>query len=258
MSRVADRDRALLVFICRTFWEICMLKQKIGDLSARLLRAAVGRIATDLELVQTIQAASSSATLIDLMMRNAKACSSNLDVMHTAFAAAALHNGFVCELGVYRGRSLNEIARHYAPDKVYGFDTFTGLPEFWREGFPEGAFDVSSEKLVFEKNCLLYKGLFKETLPTFLEQVTGPAKLIHVDCDLYSSTISALSILSPRICPGTVIVFDEYFNYPGWQGHEHKAFHEFIELTGHGYKYIAYNQVGQQVALVITSGDITA
>ena len=58
-----------------------MLKQKIGDLSARLLRAAVGRIATDLELARTIQAASSSATLIDLLMRNAKACSSRLDVM---------------------------------------------------------------------------------------------------------------------------------------------------------------------------------
>lgn len=90
--------------------------------------------------------------------------------MHTAFVAAALHNGFVCELGVYRGRSLNEIARHYAPDKVYGFDTFTGLPEFWREGFPEGAFDVSSEKLVFEKTAFFTKGCSKETLPTSLEQ----------------------------------------------------------------------------------------
>lgn len=230
-----------------------MLKQKIGDLSARLLRAAVGRIATDLELTKTIQAASSSAALIDLLMRNAKVCSSRLDVMHTAFTAPP-HDGFVCELGVYRGQSLNEIARHYAPEIVYGFDTFTGLPEFWREGFPEGAFDVSSEKIVFEKNCFLYKGLFEDTLPKFLDQVTGPAKLIHVDCDLYSSTISALRILSPRIQPGTVIVFDEYFNYPGWQEHEHRAFREFLELTGYGCKYIAYNKVGQQVSIVITSG----
>lgn len=231
-----------------------MLKQKIGDLSARLLRAAVGRIATDLELARTIQAASSSATLIDLLMRNAKACSSRLDVMHAAFSASSTHDGFVCELGVYRGQSLNEIARHYAPEKVYGFDTFTGLPEFWRDGFPEGSFDVSSEKLVFEKNCVLYKGLFSDTLPTFLEQVKAPAKLIHVDCDLYSSTISALHILSPRIQPGTVIVFDEYFNYPGWQEHEHRALCEFLELTGYGCKYLAYNKIGQQIAIAITSG----
>ena len=64
--------------------------------------------------------------------------------MHAAFSASSTHDGVVCELGVYRGQSLNEIARHYAPEKVHGFDTFTGLPEFWRDGFPEGSFDVSS------------------------------------------------------------------------------------------------------------------
>ena len=114
--------------------------------------------------------------------------------------------------------------------------------------------ESASEKLVFEKNCVLYKGLFSDTLPTFLEQVKAPAKLIHVDCDLYSSTISALHILSPRIQPGTVIVFDEYFNYPGWQEHEHRALCEFLELTGYGCKYLAYNKIGQQIAIAITSG----
>lgn len=52
-----------------------MLKQIIGDLSARLLRAAAGRMATDLELAGTIRATSSSAALIDLLMRDAQACS---------------------------------------------------------------------------------------------------------------------------------------------------------------------------------------
>lgn len=230
-----------------------MLKQTIGNLSARLLRAAVGRVATDLELAGTIHATASSAALIDLLMRDAKALSSRLEVMHAAFDIAP-QTGFICELGVYRGQSLNEIARHYHSETVHGFDTFTGLPESWRTGFPEGAFDVSSEKLVFEKNCMLHKGLFDDTLPIFLEQVGGGAKLVHVDCDLYSSSISALRILAPRIQPGTVIVFDEYFNYPGWQEHEHKAFREFLNLSGHGCKYIAYNKTSEQVAVVITGG----
>lgn len=228
-----------------------MLKDQIGNVVARLLRAAVGRIASDLELVGNIQAASSSAALIDLLMPDARALSSREDVMHEAFKLAP-ETGFVCELGVYRGQSLNEIARHYSSENVHGFDTFSGLPEFWRDGFPEGAFDVSSEKLKFEKNCKLYKGLFEESLPEFLKQVQGPAKLIHVDCDLYSSSISALRLLAPRIKSGTVIVFDEYFNYPGWKAHEHKAFREFLDMTGFGCKYIAYNKVGQQVAVVVT------
>lgn len=228
-----------------------MLKSKIGNMVARLLRAAVGRIASDLELVSTIQAASSSAALIDLLMSDAKAFTSREDVMGAAFKAAS-GTGFICELGVYRGQSLNEIARHYSSENVYGFDTFSGLPEFWRNGFPKGAFDVSFENLHFEKNCLLYKGLFDQSLPEFLKQVESHAKLIHVDCDLYSSSISALRLLSPRIRTGTVIVFDEYFNYPGWQAHEHRAFREFLDMTGFGCRYIAYNKIGQQVAVVIT------
>jgi hypothetical protein len=50
-----------------------MLKQKIGDLSARLLRAAIGRIVNDLELVDQTQATMSSTMLIDLAARIAKA-----------------------------------------------------------------------------------------------------------------------------------------------------------------------------------------
>lgn len=176
--------------------------------------------------------------------------------MRAAFDASP-QLGFICELGVYRGQSLNEIARHCPSEQIHGFDTFTGLPEFWRDGFPKGAFDVSSEKLAFEKNCVLHKGLFDQTLPVFLQQVNSHAKLIHVDCDLYSSSISALRILAPRIQPGTVIVFDEYFNYPGWQEHEHKAFREFLDLADCGCKYLAYNKTGQQVAVLITSGTET-
>ncbi|WP_162247397.1 class I SAM-dependent methyltransferase [Rhodanobacter sp. Root627] len=229
-----------------------MFKRTIANLSARLLRAAAGRVGTDLELTRLLQAASSSASLIDLVMSEAKACTSRLDVMKFAFDATT-GEGFVCELGVYKGQSLNEIARWHSPAKVYGFDTFTGLPEFWREGFPAGAFDVSSDKLDFEKNCTLYKGLFGETLPVFLQDVSKMAKLIHVDCDLYSSTISALRILAPRISVGTVLVFDEYFNYPGWQNHEHKALIEFLSETGFDCKYLAYNKNSQQVAIIISA-----
>jgi hypothetical protein len=229
-----------------------MIKRTIANLSARLLRAAAGRVSTDLELTRTLQAALSSASLIDSLMSDAKTCASRIEVMKYAFDAT-VGDGFVCELGVYRGQSLNEVARWCSPTKVYGFDTFTGLPEFWRDGFPEGAFDVSSEELNFEKNCVLYKGLFDQTLPVFLQDVTEMARLIHVDCDLYSSTISALRVLAPRIRVGTVLVFDEYFNYPGWQNHEHKAFLEFLNETGLDCTYLAYNKTGQQVAAIISA-----
>jgi hypothetical protein len=55
----------------------------------------------------------------------------------------------------------------------------------------------------------------------------------------------------PRIKSGTVIVFDEYFNYPGWQGGAFKAFKEFIAYSGLSYEYLTYNRLHEQVAVQI-------
>ena len=55
--------------------------------------------------------------------------------------------------------------------------------------------------------------------------------------------------LENKIQKGTVILFDEYFNYPGWQRGEFKAFQEFIKRTKKSYKYLTYNNNGEQVAI---------
>ena len=78
-----------------------------------------------------------------------------------------------------------------------------------------------------------------------------PIALLHIDCDLYSSTDYVLSTLKPAIRSGTVIVFDEYFNYPGWKQHEHKAFEEFISRSGSTFKYDSFVPGHQQVCVVI-------
>jgi hypothetical protein len=49
--------------------------------------------------------------------------------------------------------------------------------------------------------------------------------------------------------PGTVLVFDEYFNYPGWERHEFKAWREFAAAHGVDYEYVAYAR--QQVTVRI-------
>ena len=74
---------------------------------------------------------------------------------------------------------------------------------------------------------------------------------IHFDADLYSSTKTVLDILADRIVPGTVIQFDEYFNYPGWQDGEYKAFKEFVESRDIKFEYIGYLENDEQVAVRI-------
>lgn len=227
-----------------------MFKNKIGEISARLLRAALGRVINDLELVGAINASISSVNLINSKMKEAKICSSRDEVMRTALESAAC-KGFICEFGVYRGQSLNEIAKYFPEEKIHGFDTFTGLPEYWRDGFPKGAFDVSNENINFRENCVLHKGLFSDTLPVFLENNPKKARLIHIDCDLYSSTASVFELIATHLTVGTIILFDEYFNYEGWLEHEHKAFVEMINKRNLDFRYIAYNKLGQQVAVMI-------
>ena len=68
---------------------------------------------------------------------------------------------------------------------------------------------------------------------------------------LYSSAKTVLDQLRGKIVPGTVIVFDEYFNYPGWQQHEYRAFMEFTEMHRIRFEYIGYCKNGPHVAVRI-------
>ena len=74
---------------------------------------------------------------------------------------------------------------------------------------------------------------------------------MHVDADLYSSTVTIFKHLRERIVPGTVIIFDEYLNYPEWQRHEYKAFQEYVTSSGVRYDYIGVVLDGEQAAVRI-------
>ena len=64
-------------------------------------------------------------------------------------------------------------------------------------------------------NVALVKGLFKYTLHFYKENflLEKPIAFIHVDCDIYSSTYEGLFILGSNIVEGTILVFDELYNY---------------------------------------------
>lgn len=159
-------------------------------------------------------------------------------------------SGSYLEFGVYQGSTINLISATL-PDKiVYGFDSFEGLPETWRSGFYNQAFNMNGNLPQINKNVCLIKGWFNETLPNFVKEHPDPCAFIHVDCDLYSSTKTIFDNLKNQIIRGTVIAFDEYFYYPGWQEGEYKAFMELVKENDLKYKYIARTE-HQQVAIKI-------
>jgi Macrocin-O-methyltransferase (TylF) len=160
-------------------------------------------------------------------------------------------DGLYCEFGVWRGATINYIASR-TDHTIHGFDSFEGLPEDWRSGYYKGTFDVDGLPKV-SKNVVLHKGWFNESLPGWVKENPGPIAFMHLDADLYSSTKTVFDILADQIVPGTVIQFDEYFNYPGWQDGEYKAFQEFVESRDIKFEYLGYCDLDEQVAVRILS-----
>ncbi len=160
----------------------------------------------------------------------------------------APQHGLVLEFGVAAGATLSRIAAARSP--AHGFDSFEGLPEDWRPGYERGRFRRDQRPEV--RGAHLHVGWFADTLPVFLARHDGPLAFVHFDADLYSSTATVLSLAEERFKPGTVMLFDEYWNYPGWEQHEHRALTEFLLRTGYGVDYLGQVTAGEQLLTCLT------
>jgi hypothetical protein len=192
-----------------------------------------------------------TADYVDTHMPHLDSFGSAFDLLTAALTHVKDRNGLFLEFGVFSGQTINHVAARI-DGQIYGFDSFEGLPERWRDGLGPGYFKVAELPAV-RKNVVLIKGWFDKTLPVFLKDHSQRVAFLHVDCDLYSSTKTIFDLLGSQIQDGTVIVFDEYFNYAGWREGEYKAFQEFLKTSGLTYEYLGYNRYQEQVAVKIKS-----
>lgn len=132
------------------------------------------------------------------------------------------------EFGVGRGNSMRWwTGKNKESHSVFwGFDTFEGLPEKYGTYEPgtfslDGNFpDIKDDRIQF------VKGLFQDTLLKTIPKIDfKKTTIVHLDGDLYSSTIFALTILYPYLKKGDILMFDE-FVVPY---HEFKAFDDFVK-----------------------------
>jgi hypothetical protein len=201
----------------------------------------------NLDAVAPLAAAIDSAIFVSQNMTGAAKFTDGGALLDEAMRRRRVE-GLILEFGVFSGRTINRLATQ-TEQKIYGFDSFEGLPEDWRPDVGKGSFRAGLPPVA--ANVELLVGWFDKTLPDFLEAHDGPASLIHVDCDLYSSTRTVFEGCRDRIVAGTILVFDEFFNYVGWRHHEYRAFMEFIEESGLTFEYIGYVPSHQQVAVQI-------
>jgi hypothetical protein len=159
-------------------------------------------------------------------------------------------DGDYYEFGLFRGYTFLQAWNHCRDlglDQVnfHGFDSFEGLPP--AEGidqadgrFFEGQFACSREEV--EQNLAdngvnlakvnLVEGYYEDSLTGDLRKKHDfkPASVVLLDCDYYSSTVTALAWLEPYIRPGTVLLFDDWFSYgESNELGQQKAFQEYLE-----------------------------
>lgn len=155
-------------------------------------------------------------------MQNTLITQDRLDAM-ISLAKKAPGQGYLAEVGVYKGGSLKNLSLSFPQRMIFGFDSFEGLPiQFWseKELHKPGEFSDTSFESVNEflkdtyNNVTLIKGIF----PQSAEQYAGLAfSFVHIDTDFYLSVKACLEWFWPRLIPGGIIVLDDYL-WPGCPG----------------------------------------
>lgn len=221
------------------------LKKKIKGFIKAAVREAVEEVL--IEKNHDLKFGLQQRALLDTSEWIADNCPINLvhndryALLETSIKIANVKNGSFLEFGVYKGSTINFIAKNINPDKiVYGFDSFEGLQEPWIFGDSGGFSDLNGNLPKVEKNVKLIKGFFEDSLPEFVKENDSPIALLHIDADLYSSTKTIFENLAPFIVPGTLIVFDEFFNYPNWKNGEYLAWTEFVNEFKVDFQYVGF------------------
>ena len=142
------------------------------------------------------------------------------------------------EFGVFRGESIRAwtLINRNPNSRFSGFDSFQGLPEAWRPGQEQGHFDVGGlVPKIDDPRTQFIKGWFDETVPAFCRTFASSRRLVvHLDADLYSSTMTVLTQFTPFFSPGSLLIFDEFYD----RAHEFKAFRDFISMSRKRYRVV--------------------
>lgn len=142
--------------------------------------------------------------------------------------------GYIAELGVYGGGSLEILAKFNPGKDILAFDSFEGVPAPSQHDLHnEGDFGGLNARNIVGYFALVYPAvrIFKGFIPKVFEGLDGNTRFAftHIDLDMYESIYAALDFIVPRTNEGGIILLDDYKvkSTPGCQ----KAIEEFFEAA---------------------------
>lgn len=229
-----------------------MDKKILGRIYSRMIHKY---FLNDMYLDLRVRAKRDSVDYIEANLKDAMLCSGRAPLIQLCIRREKQANlgGLILEFGVSAGSSIRSIARAAGNREIHGFDTFEGLPMDWTGTHEQaGRYNVGGKLPRVPETVKLHKGLFDQTLPGFLASHPGPVSFVNVDCDTYESSNYVLQQLRDRFRAGSVILFDEYYNYPNWREHEFRAWQEFVKANNVTYRYIGFSTMRYHAAVQIT------
>jgi len=158
-------------------------------------------------------------------------------------------DGTWCEFGVADGGTLNQIAAWRGDAKLFGFDSFKGLPEDWNERHLKGTFAREQPPMPPE-GVMLVVGLFEDTLPYWHPPADRPMTFVHLDCDLYSGARTVLKHMQPILPSGCIMVIDDFFTQPFENG-VLRALYE-SQQEGFGWEWLAACSSSDTIAIRVS------
>lgn len=153
------------------------------------------------------------------------------------------------EFGCHSGRTFSSAVRAARYLKIkeaqfFAFDSFEGLPatNYSTDGyFKAGTFSTSLKEFhsIVRKmaglklnTANIVRGFYDTSLTYDIQKRIPKAGVIHIDVDLYSSTVDVLNFIKPLMTVGTVLLFDDWYCFPpGTNKGEARAFSEFCEAN---------------------------
>ena len=192
------------------------------------------------------------STLIDPVTRGVNR---QIDGLQTFFRDAFLSqwvngiSGDYVEFGSWGGNTLRvayEEARDaHIPRHLWAFDSFEGLPSPAddRDNHPGWSAGGTGQGGVeeFRRACDAHgiprdayttvTGYYDAVLPTLLgDDAPHDIAVVYIDCNMYSSTVSVLDFLAPRLKAGMIVAFDDYYCWsPAGVSGERSALSEFLD-----------------------------
>jgi predicted O-methyltransferase YrrM len=144
-------------------------------------------------------------------------------ILYQLSRRSLLLDGEMAECGVYVGSTallLCHVLRSAAkPPRLHLFDTFEGMPEtepgrdYHRKGdFSDTSLAGVKERLRGNDFCEFHQGVIPESFRE-VEDVDAYS-FVHIDVDIYDSTLECCRWFWPRLRSGGALVCDDYGFYP--------------------------------------------